>query len=44
MVGYFDCIKCTQKTLLVKLLRELGWVEDLGSGIRKIKKCVSLLK
>lgn len=25
------------KTLLLKLLRELGWVENLGSGIRKIK-------
>ena len=32
----------TKNPLLVKLFRELGWVEDLGSGTRKIKKYAPL--
>lgn len=32
----------TKNPLLVKMFRELGWVEDLGSGTRKIKKYAPL--
>lgn len=37
-----DLESCTKNPLLVKVFRELGWVEELGSGSRNIKKYAPL--
>lgn len=42
VIGIEQLGNYTKNPLLVKLFRELGWVEDLGSGTRKIKKYAPL--
>ncbi len=42
IIGIDQLGNYTKNPLLVKLFRELGWVEDLGSGTRKIKKYAPL--
>lgn len=37
-----DLESCTKNPLQVKVFRELGWVEELGSGSRNIKKYAPL--
>lgn len=42
VISIDDLESCTKNPLLVKVFRELGWVEELGSGSRNIKKYAPL--
>lgn len=42
VISIDDLENCTKNPLLVKVFRELGWVEELGSGSRNIKKYAPL--
>ena len=42
VISIDDLESCTKNPLLVKVFRELGWVEELGSGSRNIKKFAPL--
>lgn len=37
-----ELVNCTKNPIITKLFQKLGWVEELGSGIRNIKKYAPL--